>query len=83
MANYIVASNSNAVIYLDELDPDELEELMYPYEVTLINDLETSTEQVDYSAQIDDINNLLLFGIFAVGVLSGLIFASIMWKRVK
>lgn len=55
-------------------DFDEWEELQ---------EMEAGINEVDYIQQLDDINSLLLFIIFALGVISGLMFSKILWGRVK
>lgn len=40
-------------------------------------------EEMDYSSQLDYISGQLIIIIFALGVVSGLIFSRVMWGRVK
>ena len=68
-----IASNSNAVS-----DDDE------PFEISIINDLETVMEvETGYTGQEVNSSTLLLFHIYFLGVISGLIFMSIMWRRIR
>lgn len=73
-----IATTSDADIYSDDdYIPDQ----------ELINDLisETGTPPDDpgYTQQLSDISSLLLFCIFALGVLGGFMFSVIMWRRIK
>lgn len=37
----------------------------------------------DYSQQLENVTTLLLFGVFALGVISGLMMARVMWGRIR
>lgn len=53
-------------------------------EILIINDLETGTLYEDgYTEQDVDTASLLLFHIYFMGVISGLLLMSIMFKRVR
>lgn len=75
--NYIATSSDADAFIDDDYVPDE----------ELINDLVTETgtpSDIDgYTQQLSDITTLLLFCIFAIGVMCGLLFSTIMWRRIK
>lgn len=75
---YPVASGSN----IDSEDDE-----YFPFEEELINDLETGTTATEetpmYTQSINDIQSLMIFMIFFMGIGAGLVFGKIMWGRLK
>jgi hypothetical protein len=69
----VLASNSEADIIFDgDVSDDEWESLQAE-----------NYEQTDYSHQFDTFTGQLVVIIFALGVVSGLLFSKIMWGRIK
>ena len=56
-------------------------------EIDLANDLQTESmatdETLPYTQSINDIQSMMMFMIFFMGVCAGLIFSKIMWGRLR
>ena len=66
-------------VYLDDDEMrEEWEAMQAEDEDTLVSD-----EYWDYSQHLDNISILLLYVIFALGVITGLIMARDMWRRMS
>lgn len=67
-------------------DTDYDEEELILIEEELENDLVEETlvaEEITYTQSLNDIQSLMIFMIFFMGINAGLVFAKVMWGRVR